>query len=70
MADLPLKGTYHHEASGADTDEYVVPVDWTTAVDRSEAVWEKGFFANQSSACKLRNRFTLERLTQRFGLGD
>ena len=25
-------------------------------------------FANQNSACKLRNRFTIERLTDRFSL--
>jgi len=70
MADLPLKGTYRHGDGGPDIDEYVVPVSWTAAVDRSDAVGEKGFFANQNSACKLRNRFTLEGLIRRFNLSD
>lgn len=72
MTDLPLKGTYRHVDGGgdADADEYVVPVQWITAVDRSAAVWEKGFFANQHSACKLRNRFTLEALVRKFKLDD
>lgn len=70
MADLPLKGSYRRGDGGPDTAEYVVPVSWTAAIDRSDAVWEKGFFANQNSACKLRNRFTLEGLIRRFDLGD
>lgn len=70
MADLPLSGTYRHHNDVEDNDEYVVPVEWSKVVDRSDAVWEKGFFANQNSACKLRNRFTLEGLTRRFGLGE
>ena len=70
MADLSLAGTYRHANDAADNDEYVVPVEWIKVVDRSDAVWEKGFFANQNSACKLRNRFTLEGLSRRFNLGD
>lgn len=70
MADLPLVGSYGHANDAEDNDEYVVPVDWIAAVDRTEAIWEKGFFANQNSACKLRNRFTLDGLTRRFELAD
>lgn len=70
MTDLTLLGSYRHSNGVEDNDEYVVPVDWITTVDRREAVWEKGFFANQNSACKLRNRFTLDRLIDRFNLGD
>ncbi len=70
MSDLPLAGTYRHLNDAEDNDEYVVPVEWIKVVDRSDAVWEKGFFANQNSACKLRNRFTLEGLTRRFELDD
>lgn len=70
MADLQLEGNYRHLNDAEDNDEYVVPVEWIEAVEHSEAVWEKGFFANQNSACKLRNRFTLDGLTRRFGLAD
>ncbi len=48
--------------------EYVVRVHWIKTLPKDMAIWEKGMFANQNSACKLRNRFTLERLVERFGL--
>jgi len=51
--------------------EWVVPVRWFTSVPAEQAYWEKGMFANQNSACKLRQEFTLERLAQHFDLdGD
>lgn len=50
--------------------EWVVPVRWQTAVPREQAYWTKGMFANQNSACKLRQEFTLERLAEHFGVED
>lgn len=70
MTELPLTGSYQHTRDVDDNDEYIVPVEWSVTVDRSDAVWEKGFFANQNTACKLRNRFTLDGLVRRFGLDD
>jgi hypothetical protein len=70
MSELPLEGVYEHDFDVDDSEEYVVPVTWVRAVPRTEAVWEKGFFANQNSACKLRSRFTLDELVKRFDLGD
>jgi hypothetical protein len=49
---------------------YLVRVDWITTVPREKAIWEKGMFANQNIACKLRNKFTLDRITERFSVGD
>jgi hypothetical protein len=68
MTELDLKAGYRHAGGSPANDEYVVPVVWTTTVDRENAIQEKGLFANQHSACKLRNRFTLETLTRRFNL--
>lgn len=70
LAGLPLKGKYAHEPleNGEDAEEYVVPVSWEKTRSREQAVWAKGMFANQNSACKLRNQFTLEHLTAAFGL--
>lgn len=68
MADLPLHAQYRHENNAEDNEEYIVPIDWIRVVPRDDAVWEKGFFANQNSACKLRNRFTLDELARRFHL--
>lgn len=70
MTSLHLKGTYTHPNAGSDGQEYVVPVSWIDTRPREAAIWEKGFFANQNSACKLRNRFTLEGLTAKFHLED
>jgi hypothetical protein len=53
-----------------DKSEYLVRVEWIKTVPVSGAIWEKGMFANQNSACKLRNKFTLERLVASFGLEE
>lgn len=70
----PLAGTYRHDVtSDADADdvaEYVVPVRWLQSRASAEAYWEKGMFANQNSACKLRQQFTLDRLARHFALDE
>lgn len=74
LADQPLVGNYRHGDPGApETDEiaeWIVPVRWFTAVPAEQGYWEKGMFANQNSACKLRQEFTLERLAHHFNLGE
>jgi len=71
ILEAPLKAP----EMGADADdpescEYLVRVEWLRAVPREEAHWEKGLFAVQHTACRMRNRFTLERLTRHFELDD
>ena len=70
MTELDLVGRYRHEGQTPDRDEYVVPANWIKTLGQSDAIQEKGLFANQHSACKLRNRFTLDTLTRRFGLDN
>jgi hypothetical protein len=72
LADQDLRGPYRHKElpDGQDSREYVVPVQWSETRDRKNAYWVKGMFANQNSACKLRNKFTLEQLAQAFDLED
>jgi Endonuclease NucS len=72
LASLELRGSYHHSqgVEGEDTAEYVVPVRWEHTRPREQAVWQRGMFANQNSACKLRNRFTRDALAAAFGLED
>jgi hypothetical protein len=53
-----------------DKEEHLVRVDWIRTLPREEAVWEKGFFANQNTVTKLRNRFTLDKLVEFFDLED
>lgn len=49
---------------------YLVRVEWIKTIPREDAYWEKGLFAIQHTACRLRNQFTIEKLTQHFGLED
>lgn len=74
LAMQPLAGNYHHATAtgpeGDDIAEWVIPVRWADAVPAAEAFWEKGMFANQNSACKLRQEFTLDRLSSHFRLKD
>jgi hypothetical protein len=57
-------------ADDPELSEYLVRVDWIATKTKEQAVWEKGMFANQNSACKLRNKFTVERLSELFGIDD
>jgi hypothetical protein len=68
LADLPLDGNYVWTTG----DEWVVPVRWLNHQPRERAFWKTGtgMYANQNSATKLRDRFTLDQLTAEFGLDD
>lgn len=72
LDEQKLHAPYRHSPPGppeSDEDaEYAVPVRWLVAVPKAEAYWIKGMFANQNSACKLRQEFTLDRLAEHFAL--
>lgn len=71
LASQPLTGNYTHQSDVLDENaEWVVPVEWIQTVPEADAYWEKGMFASQHSACKLRQEFTLERLAQHFGIDE
>jgi hypothetical protein len=53
-----------------DKIEHFVPVKWIKATTKEQAYYEKGFFSNQNTVCKLRNRFTLDKLTSHFGVDE
>jgi hypothetical protein len=57
-------------ADNEELSEYLVRIEWIETVPLEQPIWEKGMFANQNSACKLRNKFTIERLTELFGLEE
>lgn len=50
--------------------EYLVRVEWLTTLPTERAIWEKGMFANQNTVCRLSDKFTLDRLVERFGLTE
>lgn len=71
LRDCSLEGRYQHADMHVDENaEWVVPVRWIHAVPESQAFWEKGMFASQHSACKLRQEFTLQRLANNFQVED
>lgn len=74
FAELDLTGHYVYDIANPspdeDYDEWVLPVTWIKTVDRDHALQKRGLFANQNSACKLRNEHTLNELSQFFGLDD
>ena len=61
---------FAQNADVLDVCEHYVRVDWLTTVPREEAYWEKGLFASQHSACKLRHQFTIQQLCKHFGIED
>ncbi|WP_342678866.1 DUF91 domain-containing protein [Methanofollis sp. UBA420] len=71
ILDVPLKCEgLKHDPDDPDRCEYFVRVEWMRTVPEDQAFWVKGLSANQNSAYKLRNKFTLDALTEHFGLED
>jgi hypothetical protein len=50
--------------------EWILPVEWLKTVPQESAFREKGLFANQNSAVRLRSSFTLQRLEEHFQVND
>lgn len=70
ILELPLRADMTRDVDDPEKCEYLVRVRWLETVDPSEAYWQTGMFANQNTACRLTNRFTLERLYQRFNVSE
>jgi hypothetical protein len=58
-----LRGTY---TNSNGEPEFVLPVEWITTKAIDQALSGTGLFANQNSACKLRDAQTLERCYEYF----
>lgn len=71
ILQVPLHASKMGEnADDPEKAEYLVRVKWLKIRSREEAVWEKGMFAKQHTACKLRNKFTIDRLVELFGITE
>lgn len=71
LLDAPLEvDAIKKCAEDDDRAERVVRVDWIKTVPVDEAYWEKGLFAIQHTACKMRSSFTIGRVSQHFGIDD
>ncbi len=71
ILEVPLVAPKMDEnVNDPDLCEYLVRIEWIKTVPRSAAYWEKGLFALQHTACRMTSSFTIERLSQHFGLDD
>lgn len=71
LSSMPVKAKdLFHDSGNDELAENLVKVGWIKTVPLKDAYWKEGLFANQNSACKLRSRFTLERLREVFDLKD
>lgn len=71
LLDCPLVGKeLGNNRDNAELSNYAVRVEWIKAVPREQAYWEKGLFAIQHTACKMRSQFTIEKLSKHFGLEE
>lgn len=62
-----IEGTYTHKNG---EPEYILPVAWHSTLEPAEAIKERGLFASQHSACKLRDQKTLKILYSKFNIED
>lgn len=69
LSTLPLDGIYRHDGDEDDDyAEWAVPVEWDHTVPREQGFWRTGMFANQNTATKLRNQYTIDQVSEAFGL--
>jgi hypothetical protein len=69
LRSLPLQGNYRRDGDeDDDIAEWAVPVEWTHTVPREKGFWKPGMFANQNTAAKMRNQFTIDQVSEAFGL--
>lgn len=69
MRDLNLRATnMFHDEENLDKCEYIVKVKWLKTIPKQEAYWIKGLKANQNSAYKLTNQYTIDKVSEFFKL--
>ena len=73
LLDQPELTSWMRERALSDDPEQaerVVPVEWLDTRPLDEAVWEKGLFASQLTACKLRDEHTIATVEAAFGIDE
>jgi hypothetical protein len=68
--DLPAELLERGRLEDDDVTEYAVPVEWLATRSALEAYSERGLFASQVTACKLRDERTINMVTAAFGITD
>lgn len=71
LLDVRLKAEYIKRVSkDRDLDEYIVPIKWIKFNDESDGFWIKGLRANQNPVFRLKNKFTIDQLSDHFKLNQ
>ncbi len=71
ILDEPLKAVgLKNNADDPNLCDYFVRVERIRTVEEKEAHWGKRLRANQNSALKLKNQFTLDKLIQFLGIDE
>lgn len=71
LKDQNLIGTYRRDGDeDDDIAEWVVAVRWDKSRPREEAFWKPGMFANQNTATRLRDQFTISQVSAAFDLDE
>lgn len=71
ILDVTLKCEYLKDnPDDLDNCEYLVRVEWLKILPDEQPYWIKGLAANQNSAFRLTNKFTIDKLTEHFKLDD
>ena len=69
VGDLQAPKMSEH-ADDPTRSEYLVRVEWLRTRPREAAISGTGLFANQNTACRLRDETTIQRLVEAFELAD
>ncbi len=69
LSALPLAADYRRDGDTSDDmAEWVVPVQWEATRPQTDAFWVKGMRANQNSAFRMYQQFTIDQVTAAFGV--
>src|SRR3954447_8632080 len=67
LLDEPLEAPAMDRAlEDPDRCEYIVRVRWIVALEREDACWIPGLYANENSVTRMRDQWTLQRLCEAF----
>jgi hypothetical protein len=67
LLDEPLEApAMDRDVDDPQRREYVVRVRWLATLEREDAFWIPGLYANENSVTRLRDSWTLERLCEVF----
>lgn len=69
LSQQELVGNYSYPGDDSDDiAEWVVPVQWEATRSQAQAFWVKGMRANQNSAFRMYQQFTIDQVTAEFGV--